>query len=53
MLQKPICNILFVCRDIGSYRKMSNNEYREKRNPRGGLEGPRSESDKPEFGELF
>ncbi len=49
MLQKLICNILFVCRDIGSHRRMSNNEYREKRRPRGVLEGPRSESDKLEF----
>jgi len=26
---KPICNILFVYRDIGSHKRMSNSEYRE------------------------
>jgi hypothetical protein len=40
MLQKPICNILFVYRDIGFHKRMSNSEYWEKRKPRGGLEGP-------------
>ena len=40
MLQKLICNILFVYMDIGFYKGMSNIEYREKRKPRGGLEGP-------------
>ncbi len=29
ILQKPICNILFVYRDIGSHRRMSSSEYRE------------------------
>ena len=33
MLQKPICNILFVYRDIGSYTRMSSSEYREIETP--------------------
>ncbi len=40
MLQKPIYNILFVYRHIGFHKRMSNNEYREIEEPRGGLEGP-------------
>ena len=33
MLQKLICNILFVYRYIGSHKRMSSNEYREIENP--------------------
>ena len=39
MLQKPICNILFVYRDIGFQKRTSNSEYRETEESRGGLEG--------------
>ena len=33
MLQKPICNILFVYRYIGFHKRTSNSEYREIENP--------------------
>ena len=33
MLQKPICNILFVYRYIGSHKRTSNSEYQEIENP--------------------
>jgi len=40
MLQKPICNILFDYMDIGFHKRTSNSEYREIKEPWGGLEGP-------------